>query len=122
MSLLTEAMEPCTILNKVTENDDYGGFVTRWKEGATFQAAIVYNTSLEARVAEQQGVKDLYTVTTAKSITLDYHDVFRRLSDGLILRVTSDGKDNRTPKSAGLNMRNVNAEEYVLPDGQDAST
>lgn len=122
MSLLSENMEECAILNKVTTLDSYGGFKTKWTEGATFSAAIVYNTSLEAKVAEKSGVKDLYTVTTKKNITLEYHDVFVRKSDGQIFRVTSDGTDNKTPKSAGLNMRQVSAEEYILPDGQDAGS
>lgn len=118
MSLLSENMEPCVILNKVTELDGYGGFINKWARGAEFQAAIVYNTSLEAKVAEKSGVKDLYTVTTRKNNYLEYHDVFQRESDGQIFRVTSDSKDNKTPKGAGLNMRQVSAEEYILPDGQ----
>jgi len=43
--------------------------------------------------------------------------VFRRAFDGKIFRVTSDGSDKYTPASATLNMRQVTAEEYELPDG-----
>jgi hypothetical protein len=39
--------------------------------------------------------------------------VFRRESDGKIFRVTSDGDDKKTPPSAGLDMRQVTAEEFV---------
>lgn len=109
------------MLDKSTVSDGYGGYTSTWTDGATFRAAIVYNSSLQARIAERQGVKDLYTVTTEKNVTLDYHDTFRR-ADGQILRVTSGGKDNKTPASAGLNMRNVTAEEWVIPDGQNAGT
>lgn len=119
MSLLTEAMTACHMLDRRTAPDGYGGFISTWVPGAPFEAAIVYNTSLEARIAEQQGVKDLYTVTTKKAVTLEYHDVFVRESDGQIFRVTTDGKDNKTPRSAGLDMRNASAEEYTLPDGQN---
>jgi hypothetical protein len=59
-------------------------------------------------------VTSLYTVTTSRAIVLEYHDVFRRESDGKIFRVTSDGDDLYTPKSAGLDMRQVTAEEWVL--------
>lgn len=117
MSLLTDNMVSCHLLDKVTTADGYGGFSTTWAEGAPFDAAIVYNTSLEAKVAERQGVKDLYTVTTKRNIVLDYHDVFRRDSDGQIFRVTTDGLDNKTPVNAGLDMRQVDAEEYILPNG-----
>lgn len=119
MSLLTDNMVSCHILNKVTTSDGYGGFSTTWTTGAQFDAAIVYNTSLEAKVAERQGVKDLYTVTIRRKNMLEYHDVFIRDSDGRIFRVTTDGTDNKTPISAGLDMRQVNAEEFVLPNGQN---
>ncbi|MBP5475122.1 MAG: hypothetical protein J6X83_02525 [Methanomicrobium sp.] len=114
MSLLTEAMEKCVLLDKTTQADGYGGYITTYKDGAEFIAAIVFDTSMEARRAEQQGVKSLYTVTTSRAMVLEYHDVFRR-ADGKIFRVTSDGDDKFTPKSSTLDMRQVTAEEYVLP-------
>lgn len=114
MSLLSDAMESCVILNKVTTADGYGGYYTTWADGAEFKAAIVFDTSIEARVAEVQGVTSRYTVTTARNMTLEYHDVFRRVKDGKIFRVTSDGDDKYTPKSASLDMRQVTAEEWSL--------
>lgn len=114
MSLLSEAMESCVLLNKHTEADGYGGYTTNWVDGAEFDAAIVLDTSMQARVAEKQGVTALYTITTTKALNLQYHDVFRRESDGKIFRVTSDGDDKKTPESAGLNMRQVSAETWVL--------
>ena len=122
MSLLDEAMENCIMLNKVTTADGYGGYITTWTEGASFKAAIVFDTSIEARAAEKQGVSSLYTSTTRKNLTLEYHDVFKRVRDNKIFRVTSDGDDKYTPASAGLNMRQVTAEEWSLPDGYGQST
>lgn len=120
MSLLTDAMEQCMFLDKRTiEDDEYGGYVVDWVDGARFDAAITFDTSIEARVGEKQGVTSLYTVTTSKSVMLEYHDVFKRISDGKIFRVTSDGDDKYTPSSASLNMRQVTAEEWSL--GQVAS-
>lgn len=116
MSLLSEALENCTILDKRTVNDGYGGFDTTWVDGASFYAAIVLDSSMQARVAEKAGVTALYTVTTSKNINLQYHDVFRRESDSKIFRVTSDGDDKKTPASATLDMRQVSAEEWSLPN------
>ncbi len=118
MSLLLSAMEDCVIINKSIVNDGYGGYITTWTDGAGFKAAIVLNNSMEARIAEQQGVTALYTVTTSRVLNLQYHDVFRRTSDGKIFRVTSDGDDKKTPQSATLDMRQVSAEEWRLPDEQ----
>lgn len=114
MSLLSEAMTGCVLLNKVRTPDGEGGFITEWTDGAEFQAAITFDSSMQARIGEQAGVTSLYTVTTQKNVTLEYHDVFRRKTDGKIFRVTSDGDDKFTPASASLNMRQVTAEEWNL--------
>ena len=102
------------MLNKSTVDDGYGGFRVEWTEGASFMSAITFYTSIEARTAEQQGVSSLYTVTIPKNIMLEYHDVFKRLRDGKIFRVTSDGDDKYTPDSATLNMQQVTAEEWSI--------
>lgn len=118
MSLLSDAMEKCVMLNKQSVPDGYGGRIDRWIESDfQFDAAITFNTSIEARRAEAEGVTSLYTVTTSRGITLEYHEVFKRLRDGKIFRVTSDGDDSYTPKSATLDMRQVTAEEWVVPNG-----
>jgi hypothetical protein len=114
MSLLSEAMESCTIIDKTTVDDGYGGIITEWKDGASFDAAITFDSSMQARRAGVDGVTSLYTVTTAKNVVFQFHDVFRRNRDGKVFRVTSDGDDKFTPQSASLNMRQVTAEEFVL--------
>lgn len=114
MSLLDTAFVDVVMLEKTRVSDGEGGFITTWTEGAKFKAAITFDTSMEARTAEKQGVTSLYTVTTKKSAMLQYHDVIKCLSDGKIFRITSDGDDSFTPDSATLNMRQVTAEEYEL--------
>ena len=115
MSLLSEAMETFVMIDKVTAPDGYGGIDTNWTDGAPFMATATFDTSMEARIADQQGVTSMDTVTTGKSINLQYHDVIRRISDGKIFRITSDGDDKKTPSSAKLDMRQVTAEEWELP-------
>lgn len=115
--LIDAYLVDCVMLNKITTADGYGGYVTEWQDGAEFKAAITLDNSMQARVAERQGVTALYTVTTTKALNLQYHDVFRRTKDGKIFRVTSDGDDNHTPDGVGtLNMRQVSAEEWRLGD------
>lgn len=114
MSLLDESMEEFKFLNKTTEDDGYGGYNVIWTEGATVFCAVTFDTSIEARTAEQQGVQSLYTITTRKDVTLEYHDVIKRVRDGKVFRITSDGDDKFTPKSAMLNMRQVTAEEWSV--------
>lgn len=123
MSLLNEAMTDCTMMICTTTPDGYGGHVEQWEDGEEFTAAIVFDTSMQARVADKEGVSSRYTITTAKDKVMSFHDVFRREEDGKIFRVTSDGDDKYTPDSASLNMRQVTAEEYEVEseDGQATS-
>lgn len=114
MSLLDEAMERFCFVNKARIPDGEGGSITTWTDGAEFIANARLDTSMQARVAQAQGVTSLYTITTRKDITLDFHEVVKRLSDGQVFRVTSNGTDNKTPESASLNMRQVTAEAWVL--------
>ena len=113
MSLLSDAMESCVILNKQTVSDGYGGFRIVWSDGAEFQAAITFDTSMTARIGEKQGVTSRYTVTTSRALMLQYNDYFRRVRDGKLFHVTSDGDDRFTPKAATLDMRQVEAEEIT---------
>lgn len=110
MSLIDDYMVKCHIMDKKTVPDGLGGVKTTWEQGAPIEAAITYNTSMEARVAEKQGVTSLYQITTKRAVVLRYHDVIVRDDDQRIFRITSNGDDNKTPQSAGLNMRVVNAE------------
>lgn len=106
--------EPCTLLEKKRVPDGEGGFTTEWSDGPSFKAAIVLDTSTAARVAEKEGVTNLYTVTTSTNASLDFHDVFRRESDGQVFRVTSKEGDKVTPKVASFQFAQVSAEEWVL--------
>lgn len=122
-NLLYDQFEPCVMIDKTTVNDGYGGFKSVWAEGARFQAFCRVDTSMEARTAEAQGVTSLYTVITPENITLQYHDIFRRLSDGKLFRVTSDGDDFKVPSFSTIRAWAVTAEELTaLPDDRGGGT
>lgn len=116
MSLLDSAMEAFLFIDKTRQPDGESGYITVWQEGAEFTANARYDTSMQARIGEAQGVTAMYTITTRKTVTLEYHDVVKRVRDGKIFRVTSDGDDVKTPNSASLDMRQVTAEEWKLPN------
>ena len=117
MSLLRRKMERCVMLRKTEAPEGYGGQSAGWADGDEFEAAVVLDSSTQAKTAQSAGATGMYTVTTRRAKVLKYHEVFRRKSDGKIFRVTSDGDDRLTPESAGLDMRQVTAEEWRLPNG-----
>lgn len=115
MLLYETMMEDCVMQDKTTTSDGLGGFTSSWQDGAHFRAAIVKNQTIEALVAEKQGVTELYTITVDKGVTLDFHDVLKRVKDGLTFRVTSNIKDSQTPKVASFQFGQVTAERWDLP-------
>lgn len=118
MSILDEYIQmtgKCVLLDVRRIPDGVGGNKIQYVESIEFDAAIAKTSSIEAQIAEKQGVTGLYQVSTSRNIKLQYHDVFRRKSDNKIFRVTSDGTDMAAPPSSKVDMRVVTAEEYTLP-------
>ena len=115
MSLMTDAMSKCTMLDRSTQPDGQGGIERVWTDGASFMAAVTKDSTTQMRIAEAQGVTEVYTVWVEKGLDLEFHDVFRRESDGTIFRVTSNQTDNETPARATFHVGHVTAERWVLP-------
>jgi len=114
MSLMDDFKASCVMLERNHAADGEGGFTPTWEERNSFHAAITLDSSTQVRKAEKEDVSSVYTVTTSREIVLKYHDVFRRIEDGKVFRVTSKGDDKKTPRSAALDMRQVTAEEWRL--------
>lgn len=118
MSLIDNMMESCVIMNKAKVPDGQGGYTTQWTEGAEIMVAITFDTSIRASLqglrAESETANVTYTLTTTRDNALEFHDVIKRLSDNATFRVTSDGKDNKSPKVSTLNMSQVSAERWEL--------
>lgn len=115
MSLIEDFKVECVFMEKTKVSDGEGGFVNSWSEGENLNAAIVFDNSLQSRIADKQGVTNLYTITTDRNVLLEFHDVIKRVSDGKVFRITSDGSDSKTPTVATLSFCQVSAEEWVLP-------
>lgn len=113
--LVGNFMARCTMLEKKRIPDGQGGFTTGWADAGPFMAAVVKDNTLAARVAEKQGVTEVYTVTTPPGVGLEFHDVFRRDSDGAIFRATSNARDSRPPSEATFAFEQVTAERWELP-------
>ena len=111
--IMNEWVRECTLLEKTRVPDGEGGWRTSWSDGMEFLAAITHASTIEARVAESEGMASTFTVWTEKGTTLDFHDVFRT-DDGDVFRVTSQGGDEQTPDSATFQLEHVSAERWQL--------
>lgn len=112
MTLIDAFKVSCTLMERVRVPDGEGGWITRWTEGLSFKAAIVLDSSMNAREAEAEGVTGLYTVTTEPNVTLEFHDAFKRQSDGQVFRVTKI--NDSTPSVATFQFNQYQAEEWSL--------
>lgn len=115
LSLLDSMMEKCIFLNHTKAKDGYGGYTDSWTDGVEFNATIIKNNSTQAIIAERQDVKEIFTVVINSGMTLDYHDVFRRESDGQVFRVTGDSTDSEAPDASTVKIGKVTAEKWVIP-------
>lgn len=115
MNLLDQMMESCRIMNHIRQDDEYGGYTDEWVEGASFDAAVSKNSSTEALIAQQQGLNEMYTVVVRKGFPLSYHDVFKRVSDGQIFRVTSNTADSESHPASTVRIAKVTAERWEIP-------
>lgn len=115
MSLLSEAYETFAFVTKARELDGEGGYIITWKEGVEFLATADFATSSLQNIADALTERVNCTITTPKAVVLEPMDVIKRKSDGQYFRITSDGKNKKTPESASLDMRQSSAELWVLP-------
>lgn len=111
---LQDFYEDLVFMEKKEISDGQGGFKTTYTDGAEFQGAIATNTSTQTRIAEQQGVTALYTITTDRNIELNFHNIIKRKSENQIFRVTSNSKDMQTPEMAELDFWQVTAKKWSL--------
>lgn len=67
---------------------------------------------MNARLAEAEGVTGLFTVTTEPNVSMEFHDVFRRTSDGKVFRITK--VNDSTPNVATFQFNQYQAEQWEL--------
>ena len=116
MNLLEGMMDACVMMDKTTVSDGMGGIVSVWVEGAEFAAYVRKESAPEIIVAEQTGAKEMFTVVVPLTVSLEYHDVFKRVRDGAIFRLTSNTRDGETSKTAStpVQVAKANCERWEL--------
>lgn len=119
MSLLDEFARPCILLKKDVAEDGEGGYITTWKDGAKFVNHQDLDTSMEARIGEQQGLTSVYSALVDKAVPIERNDVFRDLETGKTYRVTSDPAEKVAPRSASRPLKFFTAEAYALPSDNE---
>lgn len=111
---LEDFYEKLVLLERKVISDGMGGFEETYGEGIQFLGAIGTDSSAEMRLAEQQGLKSIYTVTIDKNIPIAYHDIIKRVKDDKLYRITTDPADMETPTFSNLNFKQMSAEKWTI--------
>ena len=101
-------------IDEVSVSDGEGGFITEYVEGAPFTAAIAFDGSVSTAIAQKNGAKGSYKITTPYNAKLKYGDIIKRVEDGKMFLIT--GKENSTPRVATFSFNVVQAEEWEKPN------
>jgi len=108
---LEDYFEPVFVQDWISKPDGFGGIIWGWGDGAKINVGFILNQSMEARIAEAQGIKSVYTIVSRPNCGLENTDVVRRERDGAMYRITSDFAES--PDVAEEPMAQASAEKVV---------
>ncbi len=75
---------------------------------------MILGNSIQAEIAQKQGVTGIYTLAYPKSLDIPARTVIRRVKDGKYLRtIELDG--NPMPDESSIEVKVTRAEDYILP-------
>lgn len=101
---------PMCVMNKVYRPDGLGSVLVVYEDGPSFDGGIVLNSTTEMLIAQQEGRKSIYTLTTSVPLPLEIGDRVKRLSDEALFKITSDGADMQPPTIASVTGTQVTME------------
>ncbi len=108
--MLSDFFEDFTLQDWHSEPDGFGGVIWTLTDGAPFRAGISTNSSNEAQIAQQNGMKAIYTIVHPVTLKLEQDDRVKRAKDGRIYRITTNSSDMTTPGVAQAQYAQVTAE------------
>ena len=108
--MLSDFFEDFIMQDRISVPDDFDGLRYEYVDGAPFRAGISTNNSNEAQIAQQNGMKAIYTIVHPATITLLQNDRVKRAKDGRTYRITSNSADMTTPGAAQVQFAQVTAE------------
>lgn len=108
--LLSERMEDFCRMDKTSTEDGYGGTSIVWQEGAHFRAVATQLQSTELEIAYQTGQKRLYAIYCKPIVGLVQHDRVKRLSDGVVFRVTATPDPQQTSAASAIGLSRTTME------------
>lgn len=113
MNLVEKMKEDFVFINKITITGPFGT-ETKWEDGEHFSAAIVYQSSTDARIAEVEHNIANWEITTDINIELKEEDIIKRSATGKVFEISQPNEDLQTPTIATFKFRKAFAKEFDL--------
>lgn len=105
-----------TVIVKDGGSDGMGGYYdTEYKDGEKITVLLNLDQSIQARVAEKQGVKNVFTGIVDKRVNLKSGDLIKRVSDKKYFKITSDPGEKTAPDISTMPVKSFAAEEHTPP-------
>lgn len=114
-SLLSNMRDNFVLLNRVAFPDGYGGFKWKWEDGPAFFGVLIDDQSTNARIGGVQTSTTFGTLKTPRHVNMEFHDAFRRESDGAVYRVSMKDR-NQTPPTTDLDVKQYPVEQWTIPE------
>ena len=115
MSYFYDAFNDYWLKSKKRVPDGEGGFFTVWENSGKVKMSLDLGSSSEIRQAQAQKLDTVWTAVFPENTPVQYNDYLEDVETGDVYRVTSDPKDNKTPKEATFHSWYATAVRTELP-------
>lgn len=111
---MDDFFQPMCVMDWRSKPDGLGSFIWEWEDGVSFDGGVVLNTSTAMKIAQQEGHKGVYTLTTSVKMPFEKGDIVKRLSDDALFEIISDSADVTTPKISDIDGWQVTMERVTV--------
>lgn len=115
MSFFFDLFDDYYLKNKSTKPDGEGGYLTEWENGAVVKMKLDLGGATETRQAQAQSLKTVFTASFPIDTPVTYDSYLECVETGIVYRITSDPKDNKTPDTATFQTCYATAVRTELP-------
>lgn len=112
---LRDMYEKLVVVEKRTIPDGLGGYEVAYVEGAEFMGSITLDSSIEAKVAEQNGMKSVFTLVVDSSLPIERNDTLKRKSTNEYFRLTSNPNDTLVKTQMDGELKSASIERFEIP-------
>lgn len=114
-TVIENFQEEIILIDETTVSDGYGGYETKWKDGAKIVVGLVQPHDGSTTIANAIVGKQSITIMTGTDTDLKRDKYFKRVSNGKTYKLDRDNNEKLAPDDSTLQWRVTTATEAALP-------